>query len=243
MQQKLMQTLPSPTRDSSPSLGLLATEPFRAAFEYASMRCMDTTGLARGDGHAVVIFPGLGTDRHATAPLRRFCKDLGYEALDWGQGLNRGPSGDVARWLEGLAAKVDQMTQAHSGPISLIGWSLGGIYAREVAKLLPQRVRRVLTIGSPFAGGAEQSNVGLIYRLLNGRAADLDEALRQQLLAPPPVPTTSIFSRSDGIVAWQACVQDGQHRHVENIEVQGSHCGLAWNPASLEIIASRLALG
>jgi hypothetical protein len=121
-----------------------------------------------------------------------------------------------------------------------VGWSLGGIYARELAKKLPRRVRQVVTIGTPFAGTAEQTHVGWFYRFVNGNKPVLDEALQARLRTAPPVPNTSIYSRSDGIVAWQACIQSGNHPRAESIAVDGSHCGLAWNPEVLAIVADRL---
>jgi len=225
---------------AAPSLTLLGTEPLRALLEYASMRMMDKSALPAGDGHPVVIFPGLATDRRATAPLKSFCEDLGYTAYDWGRGLNTGPKGDIDAWLDKLSEHVGDVTASHHDTMSLIGWSLGGIYAREVAKRLRGRVRRVITIATPFAGTAEQTNVAWLYRLLNGQAPVLDEGLMARLRLPPVVPTTSIFSRSDGIVAWQACIQDEVGKHTENIEVEGSHVGMAWNPQVLSIIANRL---
>jgi pimeloyl-ACP methyl ester carboxylesterase len=227
---------------TAPNWMLLGSEPVRAAFEYARMRSMDIGALPRGDGHAVVIFPGLAASHTSIEPLLRLCRRLGYAARDWGRGLNTGPRGDVLAWLDDLAGHVEQLTAAHGGKISLIGWSLGGIYAREVAKRLDARVRQVITVGTPFAGKAEHTNAAWIYRLLNGRAPTFDETLMARLRMPPRVPTTSVFSRSDGIVAWQACMQDGGHgmRCVENIEVAGSHCGLGWNTRVFSIIADRL---
>jgi predicted alpha/beta hydrolase family esterase len=229
-----------PAGFQAPPLSLLGVEPLRAALEYASMHLMNRTALPTGDGHPVVIFPGLATDKHCTGPLRDFCDRLGYTAFDWGRGLNTGPQGDVDRWFRELALHVGELTAAHEQPVSLIGWSLGGIYAREVAKLVPQRVRQVITIGTPFAGNAEQTNVAWLYQLLNGQKPVLDLALQRRLRTPPPVPTTSIYSRSDGIVAWQACLNAADLPRAENIEVDGSHCGLAWNPKVLAVIADRL---
>jgi len=226
----------------APSLKLLSLEPVRALLEYTSLQFMSKADLPRGDGHPVIVFPGLAADAHLTAPLRRFCEQMGYTMHDWGRGLNRGPSGDVQEWLEDLAWHTCSLIESEGGKGSLVGWSLGGIYAREVAKLIPHRVRRVITIGSPFAGDPDQTNVGGIYRLLNGNSPHVEESLRRQLRQAPPVPTTSIYSRTDGIVAWQACLQEGREPHVENVEVEGSHCGMAWNPEVLELIASRLAV-
>ena len=225
----------------APSWSLLGLEPLRAALEFASMRFMDHATLPVGDGHPVVIFPGLATDRISTGPLKTFCERLGYAAYDWGRGLNTGPHGNVEPWLDGLAADVRAMTLKDKKRMSLVGWSLGGIYAREIAKKLPDAVRQVITIGTPFAGaGGDDTHVGWLYRLVSGHDPSRDARLMARLRATPPVPTTSIYSRSDGIVAWQACLERGDCGHAENIEVDGSHCGLGWNPKVLGVIADRL---
>jgi hypothetical protein len=218
---------------------LLGSEPVRAAVEYLRMRSMDTATMPHGDGHPVVIFPGLGANEASTAPLVRLCRKLGYAACDWGRGFNTGPRGDTAAWLDELARHVEAMTAAHAHTMSLIGWSLGGFYAREVAKRLRGRVRQVVTVGTPFAGCAEHTRAAWFYRMVNGAPPAFDDALMQCFRTPPDVPTTSVFSRSDGIVAWQACLQKGG-TCAENIEVDGSHCGLGWNPQVLAILADRL---
>jgi pimeloyl-ACP methyl ester carboxylesterase len=227
---------------TAPNWMLLGTEPVRAAIEYARMRSMNITSLPRGDGHPVVVFPGLAANHQSIAPLLRLCKHLGYAASDWGRGFNTGPRGDVDSWIDELASDVERLAAPHGRKISLIGWSLGGIYAREVAKRLEGRVRQVITVGTPFAGKAEHTNVAWVYRILNGRAPTFDDALMARLRTPPNVPTTSVFSRSDGVVAWQACMQGGCNgaRRSENIEVAGSHCGLGWNTRVFSVIADRL---
>jgi dienelactone hydrolase len=229
----------SPAR--APSLHLLGLEPVRAAFEYAAMRLAPRASHPPGDGHSVVVFPGLASDQRAIAPLTRFCRGLGYAAHDWGRGFNTGPHGDVDAWLDRLADETAQLADSEGRRISLIGWSLGGIYAREIAKRRPELARQVITIGTPFAGSARQTNAETLYGLINGQRSALDDDLQAALAVAPDVPTTSIYSRSDGVVAWQACIQQDGHDQVENIEVEGSHCGLGWNTAVLGIIADRLA--
>lgn len=231
---------PPEHRAPPPSIALLGLEPVRAALEYASMHCMRPTGLPEGDGHRVVVFPGLATDRTAVAPLTRFLESLGYAAADWGRGLNTGPVGDVDAWLHALADELMRRERVEGGRISLVGWSLGGIYARELAKLRPQQVRQVITIGTPFAGTAHQTHASWVYRLFNGQEPVIDPRWLARLRVAPEVPTTSIYSRSDGIVAWEACVQDGGAPHTENVEVDGSHFGLGWNPRVMTILADRL---
>ena len=224
----------------APSWALTSFEPARAALEYAGMRLMNTRNLPAGDGHPVVLFPGLASDHTAIGPLKDFCQRLGYAAVDWGRGFNAGPKGNPEVWLDGLAEDVIARVAPHHERISLVGWSLGGIYAREVAKRIGARARQVVTIGTPFAGTTEQTRAGLVYRLLNGSTAAIDPKMARQLRTAPGVPTTSIYSRSDGVVAWQACIQEGRQAHTENIEVGGSHCGLGWNAEVYRVLADRL---
>ena len=194
-----------------------------------------------GDGHAVVLFPGLGADHRFMDPLPRHCEQLGYDVWHWGRGRNIGPEGDPAKWLDALAQEVDAFVVPAHREVTLIGWSLGGLYAREIAKALPHRVRQVITLGTPFARIANSTNVQWLLRVserhFGGRRRDVGAPARN---VPPPVPTTSIYSRSDGVVAWQACVGKAS-RLAENIEVESSHLGLVWHSDVLRIVADRLA--
>ncbi|CAN0483919.1 unnamed protein product, partial [Phaeothamnion confervicola] len=128
----------------------------------------------------------------------------------------------------------------HAQPASFIGWSLGGLYARELGKLLAPRLRQVITIGTPFNADADYSNAGWLYRLLNGSKADIDPSLAMRFRTAPPVPTTSIYSRSDGIVAWQTCCHSEQSELVQDIEIEGGHIGMGWNPAVMNVVTDRL---
>ena len=228
-------------KTGAPTLALLASEPLRAAYEYASMKLTPFPVAPAGDGHGVVVFPGLATDSTSTRPLRRYCAALGYAAYDWGRGYNLGPRGDIDEWLLDLSLHVAEFTAEHNDGLSLIGWSLGGLYARELAKLMTGRIRQVITIGTPFAGDAQQTNARWLFRAVNGAEPALNNAMLARLRTPPPVPTTSIFSRSDGVVNWNACRHAVDHRLTQDIEVNGSHCGLAWNSQVLAIIGDRLA--
>jgi pimeloyl-ACP methyl ester carboxylesterase len=151
----------------------------------------------------------------------------------------------VDAWIDELALHVDTLIPSRTHSISLVGWSLGGIYAREVAKKLPARVRHVITIGTPFAGTVEQTNVSWLYHMFNKDQSPPDAAVAARLRTPPKVPTTSIFSRSDGMVAWRACYQDedsenGNSGYTENVEVKGSHFGLGWNHEVFAVVSDRL---
>lgn len=223
-----------------PSLTLLGTEPWRASWEALCHLTKRRAAGSDGDGHTVVLFPGLGSDAHALWALKRHLKHQGFEAIDWGQGFNTGPSGDIDQWLRLLTEQVFVKASLAEGErVSLVGWSLGGFYAREIAKLAPSLVRRVVTIGTPFNLAAGETNVGWLFKLLNGQRS-ADQRLRKRLRTPPNVATTSIYSRNDGVVAWQACMHGERHPHVTDIEVQSSHLGMGWNRRVLQLISKEL---
>jgi pimeloyl-ACP methyl ester carboxylesterase len=221
----------------SPNLWWMLLEG-RAPLEYAASLLATPwlRGLPAGDGHPVLVFPGLGAGDLSTAPLRRFLKARGYTPYRWKQGSNFGPRSGV---LRACHVEADEIFKRHQRPVSLIGWSLGGIYAREVAKELPGQTRCVITLGTPFTGNPRATNAWRVYRLLSGQKSH-DPSLIEQIREAPPVPTTSIYSRSDGIVAWQ-CSLNVQGPITENIEVPASHVGMGLNPMALYAIADRLA--
>ena len=192
----------------------------------------------RGDGHPVLVLPGLVTSDISTRPLRSFLKRQGYAVSGWGLGRNFGPRPGVQ---DGMLALIRELHETHGRKVSLVGWSLGGVYARQLAKMVPDQVRSVITLGSPFGGKPHATNAWRIYEMVSGKnAAEQDTSFGGALAEPPPVPTTAIFSRTDGICAWQICVEKPSDT-AENIEVQGSHCGLGHNPAVVYAIADRLA--
>ena len=190
----------------------------------------------RGDGHPVLVYPGfLGSD-FSTRPMRRFLRHLGHDAHGWGEGRNMGARPDV---MERAVRRIHELHRQEGRRVSLVGWSLGGLYARELAKRAPDAVRCVVSLGSPFTGPGRATNAWRLYQRLNGdqsRVAVSREALR----TPPPVPTTSIYSRSDGVVAWQCSLQ-AHGPLAESIEVEASHTGLGVNPLALHALADRLA--
>ena len=192
--------------------------------------------MPRGDGHAVMVFPGMGASDLTTLPLRRVLQSLGYVTETWGQGINLGPRRGV---LERCADDVRRFADRHGKPVSLVGWSLGGIYAREMAKLHPQQTRCVVTLGTPFTGHPKATNAWRLYELLSGDRLG-DPKLMAHIRRPPPVPTTSIYSRSDGVVSWR-CSLNEPTALAENIEVRSSHLGMGMNPLALYAVADRLA--
>ena len=230
-------TLPHPP---APGALLMALE-FRAPWElWSVLPSWPALMRARaGDGHPVIVFPGLSASDGSTMPLRAYLHNLGYGVSAWNQGYNFGPRAGI---LETARQQVLDTFEAAGEPVSLIGWSLGGVYARELAKELPHCVRSVITLGTPFAGSHKSTNAWRLYELTSGR--DIEREVDQfDLPAAPPVPTTSIYSRTDGVVAWGASVQapSAANPCTENVEVYASHIGLGVNPSAWWVVADRLA--
>jgi pimeloyl-ACP methyl ester carboxylesterase len=190
----------------------------------------------RGDGHPVLVLPGLVASDTSTQLLRAYLTDRGYAVHGWGLGRNLG----LKPGLEGkMLERLRELHDAHGRKVSVIGWSLGGVYAREIAGAMPHCVRSVITLGSPIRGNPKSTNAWRVYEWASGQSVD-DPKLRKPRETAPPVATTSIYSRSDGIVAWQTSVER-ETATTESIEVVGSHCGLGVNAAALYAIADRLA--
>jgi pimeloyl-ACP methyl ester carboxylesterase len=191
----------------------------------------------RGDGHPVFVLPGLAASDFSTRPLRTYLKAQGYAAHGWKQGPNHGPRAGVEA---GIDTRLAELAQRYGRKVSLIGWSLGGVFAREAARRSPHLVRQVITLGSPFANEPKASNAWRLFEALSDRRVD-DWPERETMKLPPPAPSTAIYTRTDGIVAWRGCFEQ-ESAMTQNIEVEGSHCGLGHNPAALYAIADRLAL-
>jgi pimeloyl-ACP methyl ester carboxylesterase len=198
-------------------------------------------GAPRGDGHPVLVLPGFATTDSSTKVLRRFLKDLGYDAHSWDLGRNLGHKA-IGRDGEKLIDRLRAIHDATGEKVSLVGWSLGGVMARLAAHKAPELVRQVVTLGSPFAGSPKSTTVWRAYEWLTGDKVDDQRIVRQldENAGPPPVPSTAIWSRSDGVVAWQTC-REREAATTDNIEVRGSHCGLGVNPSVLYAVADRLA--
>ncbi len=209
----------------------------RAPWEYAALLAAAPWLLRSpaGDGRPVIVFPGLAAGDLTTVPLRLFLSALGYQAYRWEQGINLGPRSGV---LDACRDIVRQAADRHGSKVSLVGWSLGGVYARELAKELAAHVRCVITLCSPFAGHPRATNAWRFFEFVSGQNT-LDEERIAHIRQPPPVPTTSIFSKTDGVVNWRCCLNP-RAPHTENIEVQASHVGMGVNPLALYAVADRL---
>jgi pimeloyl-ACP methyl ester carboxylesterase len=222
-------------RPPGPLLQLLEARAWLEAS--ASLALLPVWRLApHGDGHPVLVLPGLGASDESTRILRGFLRSRGFAAVGWGQGRNLGFRRGV---LAAVRARLVGLAGEHRQKVSLIGWSLGGIFARELAKEVPEKVRQVITLASPFTGHPRATNAFRLYEWMSGHRIGTPE-VHEPLREPPSVPTTSIWSRSDGIVSWR-CSVERERPFVENIEINASHFGIGSHPLALYAIADRLA--
>ena len=229
--------------NAAPPAHLLRVLEWRTGLEYlaalgAARRIAD---WPRGDGHPVLVLPGFLAGPGSTQLLRNVLRRLGYRVYDWGLGYNMGYR---ASMTETLPARLHHIRERADGRrVSLIGWSAGGIYARELARAFPDDVRSVITLGSPFRGNHRASTAWKVWQLVN-RGAHATKAVSEQALLhraqPLSVPTTCIYSKTDGVVAWQCCTSVPAPE-TENVEVHSSHLGYGHNVETLSVIADRLA--
>lgn len=193
--------------------------------------------LPHGEGQPVLVLPGLSASDGSTAPMRGLLKEMNYAAHPWKLGRNLGLRAGLA---EAMVARVNELYERYGRrKVSLVGWSLGGTFSRELAKMTPDKVRQVISLGSPFTRAVNSSHARRVYEWASGHKPQ-NMPLFSQLPMPPPVPTTSIYSRTDGIVAWQAS-RNAPGALVENIEVPGAHLGLGHNPLALYALFDRLS--
>ena len=229
----------------APSKLLLLLEAVRSVFEYGQAVVLNLPLQfisPKGDGHPVVVFPGLGTADGSTHFVRTFLGNIGYKVYPWGFGRNLGPKDGMDKFVTDMVERIRAISLAHGGAkVSLIGWSLGGLYVREIAKREPDLVRQVITLGTPFKMYPESINVTALYELLNKDKTHRDSKMVEHLGIRPGVPFTSIYSKTDGVVHWKCSIEE-ESNISENIEIPGaSHMGLSHNPISLHILANRLS--
>jgi pimeloyl-ACP methyl ester carboxylesterase len=223
---------------------LAATEPVRAMASAGALAASLPllTGAPRGERHPVLVLPGLMASDVSTGALRRWVRTLGYPVVGWALGRNRGPTQEV---VDELPRLVRRLGEEHGTPVTIIGQSLGGIFARRLAQRTPGEIRQVITLGSPFgmAGrGPDGSPAAQVYARYSPQHSvrRLSEAPRGSLARPLRVPSTSVYSRWDGVVDWRACLQQ-PGPHSENVAVRASHLGMGVDAAVLWLVADRLA--
>jgi pimeloyl-ACP methyl ester carboxylesterase len=228
------------TRSARPSRALLLTEAPRAlgetlrfALEYPWLR-----RLPQGEPHPVMVLPGFLATDGSTWALRRVLGDLGYPCHGWGLGRNTGFSKDL---LEAMRARLGDLRQRHGQALSLVGQSLGGLYAHILAHTETAAVRQVISLGSPLGEPGDSTNVDRLYGILNGAPPARPTPMRERLRRAPPVPVCAIYSRGDGIVHWRMALAPPGHARVESVEISGSHVGMGFNPQVIRVLADRLA--
>ncbi len=230
--------LSTPLRLTPPSRLLAALEPRALAEVGWFLQSLPVLrSLPQGDGHPVLVLPGFLASDRSTGLLRRYLRRQGYAAHAWQLGRNFG----LRPGLElSMHRRLRWLRWRYGRKVSIVGWSLGGIYARELARLNPEHVRQIITLGSPFAISTKANHAWKVYELLAGESVDAQQELLEELRQPLAVPSTAVYTRTDGVVAWQCCLET-EGPHSENVEVLGSHCGLGHNPMAVAVVADRLA--
>jgi len=226
------------TRNITPPPTRLLFGEVRGAFEPARLllRAPLLATLARGNGANVMVLPGYGANEVSTAVLQGFLRLLGYRSWHWALGRN---FGNVARLMPKVLARIEEIS-ADGGDVHLVGWSLGGYIAREAARERPESIRSVITLGSPVVGGPKYTTVAARYRRQGLDLDELERLVDARYDKPLTTPVTAVFSKSDGVVAWEACF-DRRSAGIEHVEVRTTHIGLGFCPEVYSIIADRLA--
>lgn len=178
----------------------------------------------KGDGRPVMLIPGYQADEASMRPLARYLRFLGYAVYDWGFGRNRG---DVERDIQRVGRRAEDISRQSGGQaVTLIGWSLGGVAAREAARLFESAVREVITLGTPIIGGPKYTSVGARFaRKANIDLDEFEKEVHERNSIGIKQPITSIYSKLDGIVGWRASI-DVYNPQAKNIAVCSSHFGM-----------------
>jgi pimeloyl-ACP methyl ester carboxylesterase len=222
----------------APSLMTLAGEgltPFEFPRLFAASPALARE--ARGSGEPVLVLPGLGASNSSTVLLRGYLSWLGYSVQGWNLGRNRGNVADMLPWV------ADQIRSLHAqtgSKVHVVGWSLGGVLAREAARDYPETVHQVITMGSPLVGGPKYTSMGALYKRRGVNMDAIEATIAARESTPIGVPVTSIYSKRDGIVGWQASI-DKHTADIEHIEVGATHLGLGISPDVFKILARKLA--
>jgi pimeloyl-ACP methyl ester carboxylesterase len=222
---------------SPPSNARLFNEAFSwVEFPRLFLHAPDLLTQVRGKGQRVLVFPGFGAGDFSTLVLRNYLGYLGYNSAGWQQGIN---TGDVMAMIKNLTEAARVEAERNQAPIILIGWSLGGYLAREVARELPDHISQVVTMGSPIIGGPKYTRVASLFEGTGMSLDMIEQAIEWRDQIPLRLPITNIYSKNDGVVAWEACI-DHKSPAVEHFEVSSSHIGLGISADVFRIIARQL---
>jgi alpha/beta superfamily hydrolase len=183
------------------------------------------------------VLPGFGTDDRSTWILRRFLTLLGHDARGGSLAANRA---EVPQAIAEVGSLVQRMARDLGQPVALVGWSLGGYIAREIARDRPRSVRRVVTLGSPVIGGPKYTTVAALASRQGWDLDEIEAMVEARKIVPLRVPVTAIYSRRDGVVAWQACIDPEGDAPIEHVEVDSTHVGLGFSPDVYRLVARSL---
>ena len=224
-----------PAKPSAPAFPLLAREALSFAYMRTSAAFASTVPLAiHGDGRPVMVLPGFMASDQTTSRLRRSLHEAGFEAHGWGLGRNKGIKADI---FERLDERVEALQC--DGPLTLVGWSLGGLIAREYAKYAQHRVAKVVTLGSPFSGDPRSNNAWRIYEFVAGYKVDAPP-INVTLSEKPPVPTCALWSANDGVVSPHSA-RGQAHESDRQIELDCTHMAFVARPDAIRAIAKAIA--
>ena len=189
----------------------------------------------KGDGRHVLLIPGLLASEHRMEPMRAILEAAGFRAHGWGMGRNLGPRVDT---LEQIDRKVDAIRSLGDAPVTLVGWSLGGLFAREYAKFAHEKVAGVITLGSPFSGDPRANHAWRLYQMVAGHPVDCPPFACSREVKPP-VPTIALWSRRDGVIHPE-CARGRTHERDKAIEVDCTHMGFAVAPEGILAVGKAL---
>lgn len=197
---------------------------------------------AKGDKHPVLVLPGFLAGDFSTKLLRTFLKSRNFTAYKWDLGRNLGKQSNPQTGVgQVIIDRLVEIYEKHGQKVSIVGWSLGGIYARELARLHPEMVRQVISLGSPFSKTLKANHAVKLFERTSGhKISEMTDSFVHNMHIAPPVPCTAVFSKTDGITAWQCCLERPSET-AQNIEVFSSHCGLGHHPFVMWLIADRLS--
>jgi pimeloyl-ACP methyl ester carboxylesterase len=208
------------------------------AFELPKLflRAQELASLKSRNPRNIMVLPGFGAGDSSTLPLRSYLSYMGHKVRGWDRGLN---VQDVEATMDELVAVVDRYTSELGEPIVLVGWSLGGYLAREVARDLPDRIEQVFTLGSPIIGGPKYTQVAPLFRAQGIDVDWIEQAIIERETVPLNTKVTAVYSKNAGVVAWRACI-DEKSPNVEHIEVTATHIGLGISADAYRIIATAI---
>lgn len=238
-----------------PSLWWSLLEAPRAALEISSLglKHRELLDVPRGDGHPVLVLPGYGAGDAIMYVMRYYLGRWGYDARPWNLGVNFTKSRITAidqinafreEMESKVAARIEELFNETGKKVSVIGWSLGGIYANSMAERVPDYLNHVITLGAPY-GDPRGTAAWKVLKALNASSTPDDEQdfggwAKHDAITDRKVKTTVIYSPNDGIVA-EGAARLAEHDKIAHVPVQSSHMGFAFNPVVYRIIAETLA--